>query len=1776
MKNYLFWKRFAQGKLKTHVSSVKIRMPSPKEILSWSERRLPNSALVGKIDNAHTVEHDTLKPVSGGLFCERIFGPIATNVCACRLKKGWNEEYCKICEVQFTKSRLRRYQMGHIVLAAPVIHVWALQGSYLANLLGKKNLGIRSIAYGKVMCYSKLCGLDKATSKKSSDCIVDAHKFTVFTKKHTLPCTYPFLSTYTTTSSDLAPCASSIQDFLACSCASKEQGAQAVTKGKTGVTKMLTPSVYGLTGQTPHHSSGNKGAQTNMICAPSVQDHRGVTKMHKEQGAKNTGVYLSRDLQFLKRCKPLEQSFTTEESERGKSTEQQTLSHPKNPIGLALLRSCFSAVPLPLAALMPLSLGQSSLLLPVQGTGKGHAPLTFTNQRFVTGHKVCASSIENHGHRHRYRKSSSTLEGIVVTPSVCAPLEQAHKLKIFNTIKTRLEITYTRKNTLPFYQFILYKPDSFKRITQFFDSLNKTKTALPLPHYSKKAFDVVPNFLDFSSSFFIPSQGSLRLMSEKQKKDTIFGTKNSVYNLAPNILDTPISSSVFMLLTRAPYLCAPMTARHTVFECTFGARRLTRKTEKGTTAIKDDNIKFIRATKKTAYNIKIKTKKAKQSYQGSFFRRWMNCLWGIICFGPHVFPRFSPFSYDLAKATKSSISTRLPLPVDKGVTSILPVITFSNVMTTTPDDLGTLDAKTMPLPLHGAHFRQGESQVAQTKQRHLRDLGSFNESDDFQWVIFRHSIVFSLMDKIRYFSIYWLNIHDIKSFIESNISFSKKSPDELDCVVVTPVPALRAGKEQASSSAKKSKIFLTKSHAYQSLAQVCISDARPVPALRAGKAKKMQKIYKKKVLEYNYDQDNKKRKIANVRPINQQDKTLLMRQSIGVQFRLSMPTSKTFCRAIYHQKNFDDIFSMFQICTPCSYTPYRLPLSSMLTCVTNLRFVTKGQEYRFIPRASSYPLQIEDLYGARGNKMHKEQDQRSKVYVPLEQASVSKEQDFGNKKSCIEVSYAQAQEQGQENVTVTSSMKSKISSMCAPLEQAHAVTNQKFIMPLQSKGVRDSIDAYTDEKSYLPDNFYSVQATSSASLACLHLMTCNKSFEAPKACIVVTPVAFGQSVCAPLEQAHKSSDKSIGLAPVTNLRFVKEHRPQICTICKGQSCTHLRCKEYMQWPVAALRAGKANKISKNITGPKVMPFFVSVKPRTQPHNLAFTGSSVLLQVLENINLIQLNQLVDWKLKKAKEHFNSFLLQNKITKKKRNLRNKLAKTKIVLTRRKSLIISFLNTKQLPEWMILSILPVLPPALRPILELETNNVVVSDLNVLYQTVIRRNDALAGFLTFRALEIDILNRQVSLQQAIEKLFDKGAGTKKRPLKSLSQGFHGKKGLFRLHLLGKRVDYSGRSVIVVGPQLKLYECGLPKDMALVLFLPFLIARLKRRKVVNTTTQAKQLIIRKDKQIWNHLKALIYEHPVLLNRAPTLHRLGFQAFQPILVSGKAMILPALVCTGFNADFDGDQMAVHVPLSYAARAESWKLLYAKNNLLSPATGKPVIILSQEMILGCYSWSLILNNAYSRRFHSSYFLPHSWQGVKSTVNQGAKGIKLSLKSKKFSIWPKATTILRASEKQLLPTKETGMEGYKISTRKIKMIENWESFWPCQHGVQAQATKNLPRKIKNKKTFYFTTFQEIYSALGRNNIGLQTAIWFRIPFNESFEDNSFLEEPLEIRLDVTGHSIRSYSQSQRHFSKMIKSCNQKEGTCAEGACFSYIRTTAGRIQLNETFYSSIITK
>ncbi len=295
----------------------------------------------------------------------------------------------------------------------------------------------------------------------------------------------------------------------------------------------------------------------------------------------------------------------------------------------------------------------------------------------------------------------------------------------------------------------------------------------------------------------------------------------------------------------------------------------------------------------------------------------------------------------------------------------------------------------------------------------------------------------------------------------------------------------------------------------------------------------------------------------------------------------------------------------------------------------------------------------------------------------------------------------------------------------------------------------------------------------------------------------------------------------------------------------------------------------------------------------------------------------------------------------------------------IIKRLKVVESFIDSKNRPEWMILDIIPVIPPELRPLVPLDGGRFATSDLNDLYRRVINRNNRLKRLMELRAPDIIVRNEKRMLQEAVDALFDNGrrgrtiTGANKRPLKSLSDMLKGKQGRFRQNLLGKRVDYSGRSVIVTGPELKLHQCGLPKKMALELFKPFIYARLDAKGLSMTLKQAKKWVEKERKEVWDILDEVIREHPVMLNRAPTLHRLGIQAFEPVLIEGKAIQLHPLVCSAFNADFDGDQMAVHVPLSLEAQLEARVLMMSTNNILSPANGKPIIVPSQDMVLGIY-------------------------------------------------------------------------------------------------------------------------------------------------------------------------------------------------------------------------------
>src|SRR5499427_2514918 len=335
--------------------------------------------------------------------------------------------------------------------------------------------------------------------------------------------------------------------------------------------------------------------------------------------------------------------------------------------------------------------------------------------------------------------------------------------------------------------------------------------------------------------------------------------------------------------------------------------------------------------------------------------------------------------------------------------------------------------------------------------------------------------------------------------------------------------------------------------------------------------------------------------------------------------------------------------------------------------------------------------------------------------------------------------------------------------------------------------------------------------------------------------------------------------------------------------------------------------------------------------------VAMMGAEAIKELLKRVDIDELSQELRTKMKNENSQ----------------------QKKIKFAKRLKVVEAFVKSGNKPEWMILDVIPVIPPELRPLVPLDGGRFATSDLNDLYRRVINRNNRLKKLIELHAPDVIVRNEKRMLQEAVDALFDNGRrgrilrGANNRPLKSLSDTLKGKQGRFRQNLLGKRVDYSGRSVIVVGPELRLHQCGLPKKMALELFKPFIYNKLEERGFVTTIKSAKKMVEKERSEVWDILDEVIREHPVLLNRAPTLHRLGIQAFEPVLVEGKAIQLHPLVCAAYNADFDGDQMAVHVPLSLEAQLEARVLMMSTNNILHPANGGPIIVPSQDIVLGLY-------------------------------------------------------------------------------------------------------------------------------------------------------------------------------------------------------------------------------
>ena len=555
-----------------------------------------------------------------------------------------------------------------------------------------------------------------------------------------------------------------------------------------------------------------------------------------------------------------------------------------------------------------------------------------------------------------------------------------------------------------------------------------------------------------------------------------------------------------------------------------------------------------------------------------------------------------------------------------------------------------------------------------------------------------------------------------------------------------------------------------------------------------------------------------------------------------------------------------------------------------------------------------------------------------------------------------------------------------------------------------------------------------------------------------------------------------------------------------------------------------------------------------------------------LEVFESILKKRLKNLDD-KIKRHRNRPNLYKFQQKTLKNIIKYRRKVYRViKLVYYLKKN--------KLRPDWLMISILPVLPPNLRPIIELESNQMAVSDLNQLYKRVVYRNTRIEKYFnTNRETDShEIRFHQRLLQEAVDSLLDNGKGGSPlacspngRPFKSLAEILKGKKGRFRQNLLGKRVDYSGRSVIVVGPELKLHECGLPKEMAIELFQPFII-----RDLINlspdtthakmTIVTAKQLIKTEHPIVWRILQKILKNHPILLNRAPTLHRLGIQAFQPKLVKGRAILLHPLVCPAFNADFDGDQMAVHVPLCFQARAEAWKLMWSRNNLLSPATGEPIMVPSQDMVLGCYYLTTINTNSVNilylkQKTEYNTFSESGKIKVKSSLNFSEKHKPFV----KFDLVHNKSNLLRfkkADNSQKFDSSQTALN-FRIKSQTFNLFDilTWQN-------------KNYTKKQFKQDGFidivllskYFYGLDDVLVAFSQNKIFLHSLIW--VKWEDSVEIENFNERPIEIRIDCYGNQHKIYSKYCQHLNNKNMKISQ------------FILTTVGRIIFNKVILKNTL--
>ena len=1457
-----YWNKVSLKKSSTknnkRIDSIGIGLASPEEIRHWGERQLPNGTLVGKVDRDHTVDYESLKPIEGGLFCERIFGPVEDFYCSCERRGEKNEKFCPDCEVEFTKSRVRRTRMGHIPLAVPVAHVWYLRGrpSYIANLIGKSRNTVDKLAYGETLCESFVGNTSINYFKHGLEHLVESEKCRMlnfdFSKSRKVKKVNEFML-------EVAP---------------RELEKRRPGKSKTVSEKFKAPMVKDET-----FPGGSLTKQFRKTLRPElykplaerstlrkVAERRGFAHFLQQQGSRN--------------------NFALRQWNSGNQYPYEMATHSTSP------RSA-----------MMLSPGK--LLL--------SRKISFSNPYKSNTHCVTSTTHINYVDV----TMSSRLHRALTSPGYTM-LEAAHGIKAKSNV---FALTPGRKVLDP-YGAAYNMEDVKANVKKRFHKLVKVQKNLEFINLEKENVNV-----NFPSPYLSGAGNEVSEISGDSLRSNTFAVKskvseNTVQEKYHKFHTLPIFSTFiykewshrfsfleyFIWSAREDDLALPFyTPKNTCHRARVSSMKLIKnqigleKTPKQFLFGFNGYIKNFHSPKNTFNFVLGEITEPLNKLASKKMTHWNLRLHRVLT---------SP-GYTMLEAAPGEISPPVSLPFEYGK-----AMSKSNVL-----------KMLQRLPYASSSARQARPRIA--------SYASFQ------------GVRTQTQPSVRYFkneSLDFLELRYKIAFSKSSLAQTKPSFPFTNYFSQSPYV------EGARRSVKTWSTLLA-------------SD-------KTGKPSQIPKGFQRFFEISEFIKSGK-----------------FVRRS-----GLSQPLEGS-----YDKVATKELASSLQSWNP----PEGLDMAQgskkqhRNQCEKAVKIVQPGDFQRKAPRENSSSVfrQIEKLFGwefcndketlfcekiARKNLLCSAPNSESvSLLSDIPPASQALPPNFISSFSYFETPQRHLLT---PNTLTPSQLLAKL-----PLGGLKNIANSEsvkvFPVALTSSmlsaaprgfkdGVKDKVKSPRDLEFKEHCNGVMVSKQSprtvngSSHNSCYSLGNVENLEEQVKAQRNVeedTPNSYGEIV----QRGDLVQPREV-VSPSENRRGKKSESEMKTSLQSMIAQRSLNPPEKLE--ISFKAAGDKRQNSKWQESSLI---WGKVDDTQQFPRLAellhFTGGTALRHLLGRFHLVRLGKFLRHELKNLELKVNFLLALKMLSYSQGLLLGKLAKRRSKQIRRLKLLELFQSKKSSPEWMILSVLPVLPPDLRPILRVNDDFVVASDLNRLYQTVLRRNNTIQERLDdpLPCPESGLF-RQRSLQKAVDGLLENGKGgatplcaSKRRPLVSLSHVLKGKKGLFRQHLLGKRVDYSGRSVIVVGPKLNLHECGLPKEMALELFQPFLIHRLKVKGLATSNTAARRMIQQEDPIIWHTIKQLVYEHPVLLNRAPTLHRLGIQAFQPRLVSGRAILLHPLVCNGFNADFDGDQMAVHVPLSFQARAEAWKIMWSKNNLLSPATGQPILVPSQDMVLGCYYLSVFV-------------------------------------------------------------------------------------------------------------------------------------------------------------------------------------------------------------------------